>query len=344
MMSRCFFALLITFLRRVIMSGGWRPLDPSSCSTCLSLLRPAGGRSKKQQQQQPLVPRTAKRNADRKGRSYFFGGDLFCGVVGGSWRQLDGSPTTALLFASSSSSASESRLQATTAHRRRRSGRSSPFAAVASSTGPSLKIGDLSWWGAADADEVRSTAVVDCLAFRALTLVDQMWAESQRKVVVAIAGAPGSGKSELSLAVCARVRELAAAAHASGAYAPHHCFVAAVVLQQDAFNFTRAQISAAADPSELFKRRGAQTRRSLSPTLLSQRVRKPSSEAAELVATSYLLSQLEPAISSSPAHRRCVRWLLDGRSALHHPRRGVRRRRRHRRTRLPSRHSLLPGL
>lgn len=113
-------------------------------------------------------------------------------------------------------------------------------------------------------------AAYDALARIALELLEEA-AEKDRKnkkkrVVVGLAGGPGSGKSTAAAAVVAKVNELwrerqrQRSSEGEGEDDnDHDDDEIAVVLPMDGFHLTRAQLAASTDPSpeEMFARRGA---------------------------------------------------------------------------------------
>ncbi|KAL3159517.1 hypothetical protein ABBQ38_009935 [Trebouxia sp. C0009 RCD-2024] len=83
----------------------------------------------------------------------------------------------------------------------------------------------------------------------ALRLLDASeYKPAERKYIVGIAGAPGSGKSTTAHAVCAKINSMRPRLD------KHHV---AVVVGMDGFHYTRAQLDEFPDPDEAHARRGA---------------------------------------------------------------------------------------
>ncbi|KAI1105311.1 phosphoribulokinase/uridine kinase [Jackrogersella minutella] len=88
-------------------------------------------------------------------------------------------------------------------------------------------------------------------------LVDKAWEKFQqlpedRRLLIAIAGIPGSGKTTLSRIVTAALNARHASLHAHAPVPP------AVFVPMDGYHLTRAQLSAMADPGRAHARRGAE--------------------------------------------------------------------------------------
>jgi len=90
--------------------------------------------------------------------------------------------------------------------------------------------------------------VYDALASRVFAAASAL--PAGRRLLVGLAGAPGSGKTTTAYAVVERVNRLAAAASSDAA--PF-----AAVLPMDGYHLTRAQLDAMPDPAEAHRRRGA---------------------------------------------------------------------------------------
>jgi pantothenate kinase len=106
-------------------------------------------------------------------------------------------------------------------------------------------------------DGATQAEVRDALAARAVDLAEQ--AGPAGRVVILIAGSPGSGKSTFASGVAARI----SAALPPGPGAPPHGGGAgprpasAVVLPMDGFHYSRAQLDGFPDPAAAHARRGA---------------------------------------------------------------------------------------
>ncbi|KAI5860282.1 phosphoribulokinase/uridine kinase [Durotheca rogersii] len=96
-------------------------------------------------------------------------------------------------------------------------------------------------------------------------LVDKAWGKLQqlpddRRLLIAIAGIPGSGKTTLSKAVTAALNARHAAQNPgpAGSAAAAAAAPIAVFVPMDGFHLTRAQLSAMPDPARAHARRGAE--------------------------------------------------------------------------------------
>ncbi|KAJ2017186.1 hypothetical protein GGI06_002949 [Coemansia sp. S85] len=88
--------------------------------------------------------------------------------------------------------------------------------------------------------EITTTPTVGELARHLLALLDQR--PASRRVIVAVAGGPGSGKSHISQRVCQAINSASELA---------------VVVPMDGFHLPRAQLLAMEDPAQALQRRGA---------------------------------------------------------------------------------------
>ncbi|PLB33501.1 kinase-related protein [Aspergillus candidus] len=87
-------------------------------------------------------------------------------------------------------------------------------------------------------------------------LVDKIWGKYQStppnaRLLIAVSGIPGSGKTGLATTMAARINALHAATH------PHNSTPIAATIPMDGYHLTRAQLAQMPDPAYAAARRGA---------------------------------------------------------------------------------------
>ncbi|OTA54009.1 phosphoribulokinase/uridine kinase [Hypoxylon sp. EC38] len=137
-------------------------------------------------------------------------------------------------------------------------------------------------------------------------LVDKAWEKYQqlpegRRLLIAIAGIPGSGKTTLSQIVVAALNIRHASLHPDAAAPP------AVFVPMDGYHLTRAQLSAMPDPAHAHARRGAEfTFDGASFLRLVQTLRSPPPAVETVFAPSFDHAVKDPKaddIAILPTHR-----------------------------------------
>ncbi|KAM0561263.1 hypothetical protein ACHAPJ_003141 [Fusarium lateritium] len=94
---------------------------------------------------------------------------------------------------------------------------------------------------------------VERLAQTALAALDEC--APNKRVVIGVAGVPGSGKTTVAAAVSLRINEIAAANHPRTTTSPDNPL--AVAIPMDGFHYSRAQLASMPNPEEAIHRRGA---------------------------------------------------------------------------------------
>ncbi|KAI6084255.1 P-loop containing nucleoside triphosphate hydrolase protein [Hypoxylon rubiginosum] len=92
---------------------------------------------------------------------------------------------------------------------------------------------------------------IDRLARKALDHLHKN-TDLNSRVIICIAGVPGSGKTTLAAAVCSRINEISPASHATPTPTP-----IAVAIPMDGFHHPRAHLAALHNAEEALRRRGA---------------------------------------------------------------------------------------